>query len=135
MSVVRRIHPKPMTRPRVLVVEDNRDIRESIVELLENHGYVAWAASDGVEALAKLEAQPAPCVILLDLMMPNMDGRGFRAEQLRRPELSSIPVVLISAHTGLAESARELGAAAHLEKPLKVSRLLETIRVYCGAAG
>ena len=122
-----------MTQRRVLVVEDNRDIRESIVELLEDNGYVAGAASDGVEALSKLEAEPTPCVILLDLMMPNMDGRSFREEQLRRPQLSNIPVILISAHTGLAESARELRAAAHLEKPLKVSRLLETVRTYCGA--
>ena len=83
-------------------------IRDSIVEFLDDNGYQAVGASDGRDALDKLTASdPPPCLILLDLMMPIMDGRSFREQQLQTPQLASIPVVVFSAYRDVAKT--ELG--------------------------
>jgi len=75
----------------VLVVEDDRDVRESLVAVLEDAGYRVMSAADGRAALDLLRAGPRPAVILLDLMMPVMDGFEFRAEQVRDPSLADVP--------------------------------------------
>jgi CheY-like chemotaxis protein len=117
----------------VLVVDDDDDIRESIAELLEVHGIHAITATNGSTALATLAtADPQPCLILLDLMMPVMDGRSFRAEQLEHPEWSEIPVVLMSAYRDVAEQAKTL-SLDHLAKPLGAKALIATARRYCTA--
>jgi CheY-like chemotaxis protein len=122
---------------RIFVIEDEDMIRDSIVEFLDENGYEAIGAADGREALDKLNASsdPRPCLILLDLMMPIMDGRRFREEQLRSPSLSAIPVVLFSAYRDLARTAGELNAAGHLEKPLKLADLLQKVREHCTNTG
>src|SRR5919206_1695644 len=98
-------------RGEVLVVEDDFAIRETLRELLEDEGYrVAWAAN-GKEALARLHER-APRVILLDLMMPVMDGWEFRVAQQRDPALASIPVVVISADHGLEQKVSSLAVDA-----------------------
>ena len=115
----------------VLVVDDDIDIRETIVELLEDSGYRAIAASNGESALAVLQsAEPAPCLIFLDLMMPVMDGLTFRSEQLKRPEWASIPVVLMSAYRDVADQASGL-SLEHLAKPVGADSLIATARRYC----
>ena len=87
------------TSHRIFVVDDEDMIRDSIVEFLDENGYEAVGAAHGRDALDKLTAsEPRPCLILLDLMMPVMDGRSFREEQLQTPELAAIPVVLFSAY-------------------------------------
>src|SRR5205085_12014163 len=84
---------------RVLVVEDDHDVREALVEALEASDYHPMAAANGSEALQRLRSgSEPPCVILLDVMMPVMDGREFREEQRRDPALAEIPVVVLSAH-------------------------------------
>jgi CheY-like chemotaxis protein len=122
---------------RVFVVDDEEMIRDSIVEFLDENGYAAAGASDGRDALAKLGASSdgPPCLILLDLMMPNMDGRAFREHQLQSPALAAIPVIVFSAYRDVATAAAEMKAAGHLEKPLRLPELLRQVRQYCANTG
>jgi CheY-like chemotaxis protein len=120
---------------RILVVDDDAEIRHTIIEVLEDAGYVAVGASDGLEALAQLrDPQDRWCVVLLDLMMPNMDGRAFRAEQLQDPALSPIPVVIVSAMSDVAEAAAELNVSAHMTKPITLERLVSVVDRFCPRA-
>jgi len=92
---------------RVLVVEDEEMIRDSVIEFLDDQGFEAFGASDGKEALDKLtNGEQLPCLILLDLMMPIMDGRAFREKQLQNPALAEIPVR--RALIARAEEARDV---------------------------
>ena len=120
-----------MATHQVLVVEDDRDIRESVMDFLQDHGYEPFGASNGQEALEKLRADLQPCLIILDLMMPVMDGRTFRQEQLRASELSAIPVVVISAFSDSATTARDLKVDRHVPKPLNLTALLDAVRDHC----
>jgi CheY-like chemotaxis protein len=120
----------------ILVVDDDPHIRDVIAELLEDEGYSVASAANGEEALHVLQQQPAPpCVILLDLMMPKMNGWEFRAAQRQDPALAPIPVVTISAHADLLTTATSLDVAAHLPKPLDFGRLLTTVERYCRTTG
>jgi CheY-like chemotaxis protein len=116
----------------VLVVEDDIDILRAVVQVLEDEGYAVQAAENGRVALAALRepgAQP-PCVILLDLMMPIMDGWAFRAEQLRDPAIAAIPVIVLTADGNAAEKAVLLNGAGALRKPVELLTLLEAIQPY-----
>jgi CheY-like chemotaxis protein len=115
-----------MSRERILVVDDDRLIRESLVELLEDCGCTAVGASNGRDAMDVL-ADDGACLILLDMMMPIMDGRAFREEQIKRAELANIPVVLISAFENLQNSAKTMQVDGYLRKPLSVSDVLELV--------
>jgi CheY-like chemotaxis protein len=110
----------------VLVVDDDRDIREALQEALEVEGYRVATARNGEEALAVARGV-RPGLILLDLFMPVMDGLEFRRRQVADPELAGIPVVVVSAASGLEERVRAMGVAAHLPKPLQVDRLFEEV--------
>ena len=118
----------------LLVVDDDRDIRDSLVELLTERGYPAIGAGNGVEALEILRTSAAPpCLILLDLMMPVMDGREFRERQLENPAWTAIPVIVISAYNDVEQQARAL-ALDHLRKPLAMRPLMDAVRRYCARA-
>jgi CheY-like chemotaxis protein len=82
---------------RVMIVEDDRDIRRCVVDALELDGYEVLEAADGREALQKLRRTTPPAAIVLDLMMPGMNGWQFRDAQQSDPELASIPVIVMSA--------------------------------------
>jgi len=110
----------------VMVVEDDPDQREAVVLALESEGYAVVAAGSGVEALEALEAGSRPCMILLDLMMPEMDGVDFRRAQLASPALAEIPVVVVSAF-GQLTRAKYLRVADYLPKPVDFDRLLAVI--------
>lgn len=116
---------------RVLVVDDDPDIRELLVSVLTDDGYEAMAAKDGREALAVLDRWPAD-VVVLDLMMPVMDGWTF-AERMR--EKWSIPIVVLSAATDLARHAGRVGAADVVPKPFDIEMLLPRIAKVAGGAG
>jgi CheY-like chemotaxis protein len=113
----------------VLVVDDDGDIRDTLAELLESEGYEVAVAAHGEEALAYLRSAPAPRLILLDLMMPVMNGFEFRAEQLRDARLAAIPVVVITA--GRPSNASSLNAKAVLTKPLGMFELLALVSDHC----
>lgn len=115
----------------VLVVEDDEDLRASIVALLDDEGYVARGASQGREALSMLAELPPPCVILLDLMMPQMTGDEFRRRQLADPRIAGVPVIVLSAMHDAATTARELRAIASVGKPLRLDELLVLVRDHC----
>lgn len=121
-----------MDHGRILLVEDNADMRESIAMLLEYQGYEVTTAGNGQEALERLQDMPLrPCVILLDLMMPVMDGWTFRAELLRVPEYADIPVVILSGAEGAEEAGKRLGCAAQLTKPFPAERLYRAVGSHC----
>jgi CheY-like chemotaxis protein len=123
-----------VTAPRrVLVVEDDGLIRESLIEALEDHGYQVTAAANGRDALDLLAAPPLPDLILLDLMMPVMDGRAFREEQRRDPALAAIPVVVLSAASDVVRAGAEMGVAGVLRKPVTLRVLLAELTRHLGA--
>ncbi|MFL5304368.1 MAG: sensor histidine kinase [Polyangia bacterium] len=109
----------------MLLVEDDDGIRESVAEILSDDGFDVRVARNGGDALTVLRREPAPDVILLDLMMPVMDGWQFRVEQKRDPLLAQIPVIAMSAST--TSQARAIDAAAFASKPLRVDELRQTI--------
>jgi CheY-like chemotaxis protein len=111
---------------RVLVVEDDAGIRQVLREALAMEGYDVREAPDGAAALAALAAW-RPDVIVLDLMMPVMDGWRLRAELLARPELRELPVIVVSASRHLDARTAELRAAAVLPKPFDVDRLIAEV--------
>ena len=112
----------------ILIVEDHDLTRDALIVLLEAAGYRVTAAAHGQEALDLLMNGEPPSLILLDLMMPVMDGRTFRKHQLRMPSLASIPVVLLSAEGDLARTSAALGTAGYFLKPIEIEVLLEAIR-------
>jgi CheY-like chemotaxis protein len=113
----------------VLIVDDETDIREAIAELLAEEGYDVEGARDGAEALTKAR-RCHPSLVLLDLMMPGMNGWEFRAKQRGDPELAAIPVVVLSA----LGRVPGVDAAGFLQKPFELDDLLTAVRVHAHAA-
>ena len=118
----------------VLVVEDDQEVRDAIAEVLADSEYKPLSASNGAEALERLRAAvQRPCLILLDVMMPTMDGWEFRAEQRRDPTVKDIPVVLLSAHTDVKAAAAQMQVEGFLAKPVAIEKLLATVERFCVA--
>jgi len=117
----------------VLVVDDDEEIRESLAEVLREHGCGAVAVSNGRQALDTLQNSEGEraCLILLDLMMPVMDGRAFRKEQMQRRDLAEIPVVLISAFGSVVDEAKLLNVAGYLRKPFQLAEIIRATKTYC----
>jgi CheY-like chemotaxis protein len=113
----------------VLIVEDDADLREMMAQLLSLEGFHTAAVANGREALEYLQKSESPEVILLDLMMPVMDGWEFRRHQQADPVLSRVPVIVLSALDQSRTASVE--AAAFLKKPLDFDRLLDLVRSYC----
>lgn len=119
--------------PHILVVEDNRDLRDSMIEALQDQGYSVAPASDGLRALEYLSSsEPKPDLILLDLMMPNMNGFQFREEQLKNAEHASIPVAVLSADEHTRDKAARLQTTRFVRKPLRVATLLDLVTEVLG---
>ena len=118
-----------MTPCTVFVVEDDVDTRDMLGRFLELEGYRVELASNGQQALERLRAGVHPCVILLDLMMPVMDGWQFRREQIRHHELAGIPVIVVSAAG--RDRIAEIDANGYLSKPVDLEQLLERVTQYC----
>jgi CheY-like chemotaxis protein len=108
---------------RVLIVEDDPDLRESLQALLERRGYDTETAEHGVEALEKIDPDAPPALILLDLMMPVMDGWQLRQRLLDDPRTAEVPVILLSGVGDLAGQARDLRAVDAFVKPIDLPRL------------
>jgi CheY-like chemotaxis protein len=112
----------------VLLVDDDRDIRDTIEQILSEEGYGVASVADGELALERLAGDPLPRLILLDLMMPVMDGQAFLAQFARQPRLAKIPVVIISSSRDAQREATALGTAGYLAKPIELHLLLESVR-------
>lgn len=125
-------HHMRKTMANILIIDDDPHIRDMLTELLEDEGYTVTSVSNGQEAIAYLQysGQP-PCVILLDLMMPVMNGWQFRNVQQQDPSLASIPVVVLSAVEDIQKETAAIGADALIAKPVNLDALLETVGNYC----
>jgi len=116
-------------RPRLLLVEDDADMREALAEALGERFELVQAAN-GAEGLRRLGEGPRPCAVLLDLLMPEMDGGEFLSRMREQPGYSEVPVVIL---TGIASSQlkRLLGAEAVYVKPFDTGQLRRELERLC----
>jgi CheY-like chemotaxis protein len=116
----------------VLIVDDNDEIRRCLADVLEGEGFGAATAADGSVALAQLQEGLRPCAILLDLMMPVMDGAAFRHAQMSDPKLRHIPVIIITAEVVSSESVkRQLPGVEFVAKPALPEQIIDAIKRFC----
>jgi two-component system chemotaxis response regulator CheY len=119
----------------LLVVDDDLDIRDALQDVFELEGYAVLLAADGLEALAQLrQVETPPGLILLDLMMPRMDGFAFREALRHDAALSDIPVLVASADLDIRGAAEGLDVAGWLRKPLDLPELLSAVKRLSQAA-
>lgn len=129
------MHAAQSIDKHILIVDDDFGIRDALTQIFEEEGYQVASAANGQEAISHLrDGTPRPKVILLDLMMPIMNGWEFRDEQRQDPQLADIPVVVISADRHLSDHASRLNANAYLPKPINFTMLLDTVEHYCELA-
>jgi CheY-like chemotaxis protein len=119
------------SRKSVLVIEDDAATRDAVSIALEDEGYSVTGVANGQEALQHLRRAAPPNLILLDLMMPIMNGWEFRKQQAQDPALRSIPVVVVSADRSDPQKTAALGARDYLIKPVDLEQLLEAVQRYC----
>ena len=118
----------------ILIVDDDHGIRGVLTQILQDEGHRVKTASNGLEALQTLRQSVRPCVILLDLMMPIMNGWEFMTRRREEGDsIAGIPVVVISADQQAREKATAIGAEDCLEKPIDLDRLIDTVERYCTA--
>ncbi|NPC70311.1 response regulator [Corallococcus exiguus] len=122
------IHAVPNRSKTVLIVDDERDLRESIAELLEMSGYRVAQAANGLAALELLAAAPKPGMVLLDKMMPVMDGYEFLLQVRSDPAYRELPVLMMTADAGFRAPPETLGL---LHKPLDLDKLLRLVGQHC----
>jgi CheY-like chemotaxis protein len=113
---------------RILIVDDDPDIREVLSDLLSGMGHEVRTACDGLAALDLLRSGPQPAVVLLDMMMPRLDGEGFLKAIRLTPEIAPGRIVVVSGDPSARRKAAELGAAEFLAKPVELDALLGSIR-------
>ena len=116
---------------QILIVDDDEDVRDAVADVLVDEGYGVTGVSSGREALQHLQDHVLPSLILLDMMMPEMDGWLLRQELKKSPDLASIPIVILSGHGDVRDAALALGAVDYLRKPLRMDSLLEIAERYC----
>ena len=115
----------------VLVVDDDPDVREGMLAIFQACGYPAVGAANGYDGLQILKAGERPGLIVLDLMMPVMDGWQFRTAQMQQDDLAAIPTLVCSARSDAEPPARSMGAIAYLQKPIDFDRLLDIVEAHC----
>lgn len=130
MTATRWSGGKPAENPvkTVLIVDDDREFREALVEIVRDEGFEVETAASGLQALDKLRWGLRPCVVLLDLQMSVMTGWDFRAEQARDEELAAIPVIAMTAGYWKSRDLRDY--AARITKPIAVQELRTTLAKY-----
>jgi CheY-like chemotaxis protein len=116
---------------RVLIVDDDYAVLDAIKDVLEDEGHEVSLAANGLEALKELRRKDQVCLILLDLMMPVMNGWEFRQQQLEDRELAGIPTVIVTAHNRPVENARELRVKHVIVKPVNPDLLISMVNEYC----
>jgi len=118
-------------RPTVLVVDDDEDLLAVLRDVIAEEGYRVLTAPSGETALDMLRSGEDPCMILLDLKMPGMDGHEFRRRQLAEPAFAAIPVVGFTGLSNGQQVAHQLALGSCLSKPVNLHHLLETVAHYC----
>jgi CheY-like chemotaxis protein len=116
---------------RILLVDDDPGAREALSSILADEGFQVTCAADGQEALEHLRSEPPPCLILLDLTMPVMDGWEFRSAQKKDPALASIPVVVLTANKLSDETETAIDGADIVPKPIDFDVLLSAVQRHC----
>ncbi len=116
---------------RILVIEDNADTAEAFAVIFAARGFDVSVSSNGADALAILRHDQDFCAILLDLILPVMDGRAFPRAQRADPATADIPVILVSADHQIAEAARQLGAENFLHKPIDPVEVVDVVERHC----
>lgn len=113
----------------ILIIEDEVDIRENLKLLLELEGFTVFTANNGKEGLTKLHSMPRPCVILLDMLMPVMNGKEFLEAKGHEDLIATIPVGIVS---GVADRPKMIGGAvAFIKKPFEIEGLIKFVKKYC----
>jgi CheY-like chemotaxis protein len=112
----------------VLIVEDDADLRELLRDVLSAQGYAVDTAGNGEDAIAKLQERARPDLIVLDLVMPVMNGAQFRGLQLADPGLASIPLIVMSAASEARTEATWLRTVPFLQKPVDLAKLISATR-------
>ena len=118
----------PLKRPQLLLVEDDRGVRDAIQDYLEDEGYSVLSANDGEQALSLLEGLSDPCLVVLDVRMPVMDGVEFMRQFRARPWLKHHRLVLMSASELAPELRAAPGVVGLLRKPFELEHLLTLVR-------
>jgi CheY-like chemotaxis protein len=119
----------------VLVVEDTEDMRRLLATVLSRHGFEVVTAEHGQDALDRLADDPAFGAIVLDIMMPVMDGWAFLEARRAVAALSAIPVVIVSADPTAATRAPSFGVRDVLPKPMMPRELVRIVRSFCSREG
>jgi two-component system, chemotaxis family, chemotaxis protein CheY len=115
----------------VLVIEDNTEIREVLEEMIRADGTMVESASDGAQGWARVGRAPSPCLILLDLKMPVMDGIEFLKLRNADSEIARIPVIMLTGSVELEGRDRELNFQGFVKKPFDPDALSRLVRQYC----
>jgi CheY-like chemotaxis protein len=130
------MHTTEQIHDTILIVDDDPGIREALTMILEDDGYRVVSAANGRSALDLLQqSDRLPQLILLDLMMPVMNGWELHAALREDISLAAIPVIMLSADSTVNFKARAQGAAGYLAKPVDLSVLLDTVSQHCRTAG
>lgn len=119
--------------PRVLVIEDEPTIRNLVADALREADFETQMAANGLEAL-KLMQEWVPAVVVLDLMMPRLDGTGFTELMRLNPRYASVRILLVTAAYGAEQAAEQIGAQAHLSKPFELDHLVAMVGQLAGEA-
>ena len=119
--------PSPALLRSVLVVEDDWDIREVVADVLRDAGRTVVTARDGLDALQKLDTVQRPCLVVLDLMMPRLDGIGFLRELDGHPLKDDFIVLVMSAYRGLTGATQSPAVRATLAKPFEMDALMSLV--------
>ncbi len=120
----------------ILIIEDDPDVRNTLQEILEHQGFEVFAAANGEEGLARLQEGQSPCLILLDLMMPIMNGWEFLStlKSQHQHYLTSVPIVIVSAIGDLSSVQNEYNCSA-MSKPVDLSGLIKIAEQACAGQG
>lgn len=116
----------------ILIVDDDDDIREVLALVLRSQGHEVEEAIDGLDALVRLRRGRPPSLILLDLMLPRLDGEGLTREVRSDPRIAHVPVCIISGHPAVREKASQLAAVGYLVKPIEIEQLSALLRGIAG---
>jgi CheY-like chemotaxis protein len=122
------------TTPKtILIIDDDADFRKLLAHLLKREGYEIAEAVDGEKALDYLwySGKPAPSLIILDLIMPVMDGWKFRGIQKSDPKISHVPVIVITSGQTAEQDISSVQVSAFLKKPIQIDFLLRTVKTHC----